>query len=244
MDIFMKTITRVKKVIQISSVPEFNSEYDHQAEEFSESIFKLTRGLYRYEPVWKWDVRGDLDNDQLMQEFDIATEVATYKADEVWVFGCLKSETAMGGAKAFWLGGVPVKGAAIVHRRFPFMRFGIEPLLLTFAKRVEATLYHAYRDYPPTKNMWERYIRDFGTVARPPTGNLGSYRNEGFWDYSADWITYPELHERPHYTTNAWDGTLEGYLKWWLGNLPQGLHKTDGIHDNWWHAIMNLDLIR
>jgi hypothetical protein len=254
----MKTITRIKNVIQVSLDPEMSTEHDRYVRHLSDVIFDLTRGLYRYEVYRCYDLnQPDFPEEKLFEEFDLHTPLQDRKADEVWVFGSSgQSRIYMGGSHALWLGDNPLQGTANIFRRFPVMRFGPLPLLKVYAKRVENTMYQVYRGYPPAKNMWEHFIQTArstsgvagcGSVTYPPNGVLEGYSSDlTFLSSCEDWLfNYPEFKNRVKFIDSGeWGGTLDGYLKWWLGHIPHGLHKTDGVHDNWWHYVMNLDLIK
>lgn len=240
-------ITKIKRVILISLQPQHSQQYDIQFQKLSDDLFDLTRGLYRYEVVHRWDINAPLSNAGLMMEFDIEDWIASYKADEVWVFGSQTSETAMGGQKAFWLGALPVSGTDRIPRRFVFMRFGdnISPLK-SYAQRIECTLYKLYEGYPPAKNMWDKYMRECGTVLRPANSILEGYSHSlEYLSNHEDWEQYPNFRHRCRFISSSeWGGTQDGYLRWWMKYLPHGTHKTDGIHDNWWHYVMNVDRIK
>lgn len=250
-------VTKVRKVIFISLQPDRDDLYEKQFQTLSNDILELSRGLYSYDIYCRYDVyRPEFTDHQLFDEFDMHGPLQDRTADEVWVFGSPKSGSAMGGSKAFWLGDVPLSGTDNIYRRFPLMRFGTIDPLLTFARRVEATMYRVYEGYPPAKNMWERYIRNerthsghasCGSVSVPPNGVLHGYDARlSILSDSEDWLLhYPDLRNRVQFIDSRdWGGTQAGYLKWWLRHLPHGVRKTDGIHDNWWHYIMNLDLVK
>jgi hypothetical protein len=244
-------IAKIKNVILISIG---NIDFSIDAYHLSDDLFNLTRGLYRYNVLFDWGVNKELSNEQLMQEFDIAHEISTYTCDEVWVFGSSDATVSMGGNNAFWMGTVPVKSFDSIHRRFPFMRFGPEYVLKTYARRVENTMYRVYRGFPPAKNMWESFISSdpeqasCGSILRPPNGILKGYSaKEVFLSDADDWLHYPALDSRKGWKfmdCSEWGCTEDGYVKWWLRHIPHGTGKTDGVYDNWWAYVMNLDLVK
>jgi hypothetical protein len=242
----------VTKLHRLILVTLGNADFLADVRKLSEDVLALTRGLHGYEVVFDWSVKAELTNEQLMQEFDIAQEVNNYNCDEVWVFGSSEASVSMGGTNAFWLGTVPVKSFEHIHRRFPFLRFGSELLLKTYARRVENTMYHVYRGYPPAKNMWEKFIRSqpdeasCGSLLYPPNGVMEGYDSTTvFLSDADDWLRYPNFRNGFRFMDSSeWGATETGYIKWWLRHIPHGEHKTDGIHDNWWSYVMNLDLVR
>ncbi len=241
----MKPITKDKHVIVIDLHPQVA---DHRELAFIQDILELSRGLYQYVIVQRYEFyKGSWNDEKIFQELDLHSILQQREADEIWVMG--GGDTAMGGARAFWLGSSPIPGTENIYRRFPVTHFGYDlPMLEPFVRRVENTMYQVYRGYPPFKNSWEKFIKPeaCGTILCPPTGKLESYSTvEGFFSSCDDWLHYPNLRGQMRYmNSNEWGGTLEGYLRWWLYHLPHGIHKTDGIHDNWWHYVMNLDLVR
>lgn len=244
----MKPITRNKNIVLIGL--KNDTQHNSHVEAFSQDILGLSRGLYRYVICQEYDFYGiQLSNVQIFQELDLHSMLQDREVDEVWIVGADTPEIAMGGSKAFWLGSSPIPGTENIYRRFAVMRFSPkEPMLQTFVRRVENTMYHVYRGYPPFKNAWEKFIKPevCGTVLRPPSGELNIYNSpNGFFSGCEDWLNYPNTRGQMRYlTSQEWEGTLEGYLRWWLRHLPHGIHKTDGIHDNWWHYVMNLDLVK
>jgi hypothetical protein len=196
-----------------------------------------------------------LTPEQLLEEFDLATLLNTREIDEVWVVGQQEPASVMGGLRPFWLGKVPVQTRGIA-RRFPFMLFSDnESFLHTYGHRIESIFYHVYRGYPPAKNMWERFIRTektnpgrsgVGTIHCPPHGiEMGWASKKKVYSDCHDWKTYPILQGRSSLVSGEeWNYTQDGYIKWWMRHLPRGNHKTDGIHNNWWAYVMNLDLVR
>lgn len=253
----MKTITRNKKVMVITlGESDSDEEAMREFDKLSNTVFDLTRGLYKYVDVdYGWVADPEFTDGQIFQQFDLHTPLQEREIDEVWVFGTDKSGTACGGAKSFWLGNPIVPGTDNIYRRFPVMRVGANPLY-AFACRVESVMAYTYRQYPPIKNAWERFSRTAysvtgvagcGTPTYPPNGVTFGYNSpQTFLSNCDDWFwNYPEMKNRIKYMDSSeWGGTQDGFLRWWLKHLPHGVHKTDGIHDNWWHYVMNMDLIK
>lgn len=84
-----------------------------------------------------------------------------------------------------------------------------------------------------------------GTVHYPPNGvrdyDLGNARLVRSTCY--DWLRFPNFQgDTRMISASEWGGGTErAYQRWWLNHLPKVAGRKDGIHNNWWQYIANLD---
>jgi hypothetical protein len=103
-------------------------------------------------------------------------------------------------------------------------------------------------------NQFERFIlfdaiapgqAGIGTVHFAPNGtrdyDLGSPRLVASSCY--DWLHYPDFRgDVRMISASEWGGGSEhSYQRWWMDHLPKTAGRKDGIHNNWWQYIANLD---
>lgn len=59
-----------------------------------------------------------------------------------------------------------------------------------------------------------------------------------------DWLSFPNLRGDVRLVSSTeWGGNEAGYQSWWMRHLPKAVGRQDGIHNNWWQYIANLDNI-
>lgn len=103
-------------------------------------------------------------------------------------------------------------------------------------------------------NLFERFIlfdqiapgkAGVGSVHFPPNGirdyDLGNPRLVASSCY--DWLRFPNLQgDVRMISASEWGGGSErAYQSWWMRHLPKTAGRKDGIHNNWWQYIANLD---
>jgi hypothetical protein len=103
-------------------------------------------------------------------------------------------------------------------------------------------------------NLFQRYIL-FDQIA-PGKAAIGlvHYAPNGVRDYDLgnpnpvpsdcyDWLSFPNFHGDVRMVSAAeWGGGSErGFQEWWLRHLPKTAGRQNGIHNNWWQYIANLD---
>jgi hypothetical protein len=103
-------------------------------------------------------------------------------------------------------------------------------------------------------NLFQRYML-FEKIA-PGRAAMGSvhYAPNGRRDYDLgspgvvrsacyDWLTFPDFRGDVRMISAAeWGGGSErAFQRWWMDHLPKTAGRKDGIHNNWWQYIANLD---
>ncbi|HET6845977.1 MAG TPA: hypothetical protein VFH29_04040 [Anaerolineales bacterium] len=103
-------------------------------------------------------------------------------------------------------------------------------------------------------NLFERFIlfdaiapgkAGMGTVHYAPNAvrdyDLGSPRRVLSACY--DWLRFPDFQGDVRMISAAdWGGGSElAFQSWWMRQLPKTAGRTDGVHNNWWQYIANLD---
>jgi len=105
-------------------------------------------------------------------------------------------------------------------------------------------------------NLFERYLL-FDLIA-PGQAGLGTvhYAPNALRDYDLggsrlvasccyDWLRFPEFRGDVRMVSSAeWGGGSErAYQRWWMDHLPKSAGRQNGIHNNWWQYISNLDSV-
>jgi hypothetical protein len=103
-------------------------------------------------------------------------------------------------------------------------------------------------------NLFERFIlfdqiapgkAGVGSVHYPPNGirdyDLGNPRLVASNSY--DWLRFPDFQgDVRMISASEWGGGTErAYQRWWMQHLPKTAGRKDGIHNNWWQYVANLD---
>lgn len=103
-------------------------------------------------------------------------------------------------------------------------------------------------------NLFEQFLL-FDQIA-PGKAGVGSvhYPPNGIRDYdlgnprlvasnSRDWLRFPNFQgDVRMISASEWGGGSErAYQRWWMQHLPKTAGRRDGIHNNWWQYIANLD---
>jgi hypothetical protein len=103
-------------------------------------------------------------------------------------------------------------------------------------------------------NLFERFIlfdaiapgkAGIGTVHYAPNAardyDLGSPRLVASACY--DWLHFPDFQGdvRMISATDWGGGSEHAYQSWWMRHLPKTAGRTNGVHNNWWQYIANLD---
>ena len=107
-----------------------------------------------------------------------------------------------------------------------------------------------------TLNLLERFLC-FDQIA-PGESNVGTlhYAPNSLADYewgvatpvqscADDWYQFPNLPDPPNYrtmTTQDWGGgDIRAHHKWWLKHLPRVAGRTNGISNNWWKYVIQVN---
>jgi hypothetical protein len=69
-------------------------------------------------------------------------------------------------------------------------------------------------------------------------GNPNPVRSECY-----DWLRFPDFQGDVRMVSSSeWGGGSErGYQRWWLSHLPKTAGRQNGVHNNWWQYVANLD---
>ncbi len=207
----------------------------------------------------------DLANyNDLLQKFNILQRVASNEIDEVWVFAFPHAgfyESIMGGYGAFWCNANPLAGTSTSPRRFIIMGFsyerGVGEMLESFNHRVESIMEQVYRPTRGEANLWKRFTRydlshpdkaEVGTVHFAPNSTKdyewGNPRvvNSG----CDDWSNYPNFKGiiRPVNAQEWGNGDPRQYHRWWLRHIPKYAGQLNGIANNWWQYMMDVNRVK
>jgi hypothetical protein len=133
---------------------------------------------------------------------------------------------------------------------------GVDCMLENFGHRVESTMRAVYNRHQSDRNRWEHFSRyDLIAPGRASCGNVHFAPNSlSDYDWSNprvvtsdcdDWLNYPNLTgERRSVSSRDWGGgSMRLHHLWWLGHLPRSPGISDGVLNNWWHYILDPNLV-
>jgi hypothetical protein len=198
-----------------------------------------------------------------LTRYKILQLVAGNQIDEIWIFGFPYAgfyESILGGAGAFFCNSDPLPNTAQCARRFAIMGFsyerGVGEMLESFGHRVEFTMNKVYSHLPDQNNLWKKYIR-YDKVF-PGQAEVGSihFAPNSQQDYEwgnpryvpsrcEDWYNFPNFKGTVK-QVNCVDwggGDIRAHHKWWLKHLPKVGGKTNGIANNWWQYVTDLNRV-
>ncbi|MBI3971662.1 MAG: hypothetical protein HY332_10280 [Chloroflexi bacterium] len=207
-----------------------------------------------------------VDYEALLCEFDAVDRINAGQADEVWLFGPPYTgyyESIMVGPRATWCNAPPLErphGSPRCHRRFVVMGFNYERevgcMLEDLGHRAESMLAQVYAGHTGERNLWERFTRyDKIAPRRASAGNVHFAPNsERDYDWGNprpvlsdcdDWLTFPHLTgERRLVDCRDWGGgDMRRHHLWWFERLPHAAGETDGIANNWWTYIGDVNRV-
>jgi hypothetical protein len=204
-----------------------------------------------------------VDYSDIIRRFNILSRVAAHEIDEVWLFGGPYFgfyESTMGGAGAFFCNSPPIPETSSCPRRFVIMGFsyerGVGEMLEDLGHRAESILRQVYRRKTGEAHLFDRFAR-YNLIA-PGEANVGlmHFAPNSVRDYDwgnptpvpsccDDWYQFPQLPRPPHYrmvTDKDWgNGDIRLHHKWWFEHLPKAAGTTDGISNNWWQYVIQVD---
>ncbi|GAB4500818.1 MAG: hypothetical protein Fur0035_03580 [Anaerolineales bacterium] len=204
-----------------------------------------------------------VDYQALLQRFDILNKVAANQIDEVWVFAFPLAgfyESVMGGLGAFWCNSNPLPNTAACPRRFIIMGFSYErkvgEMLESFGHRAESILERVYARVKPENNLWQKFIRyEKSHPGQAECGNVHFAPNsERDYDWGNptpvqsrcdDWYNFPNF-KGVVKTVSAADwggGDMREHHRWWLKHFPKAAGHSNGIANNWWQYVMDVNRV-
>jgi len=204
-----------------------------------------------------------VDYAALLKKFDLLNRVATNRIDEVWVFAFPLAglhESVMAGIGAFWCNAPPLPNTSACPRRFIIMGFsyerGVGEMLESFGHRAEAIMEKRYAGIKPEASLWQKFIRyDKSSSGQAECGNIHFAPNsERDYDWGNptpvqsrcdDWYNFPNFKGVIKTVTAAdlGNGNLRAHHLWWLKHLPKAAGRTNGIANNWWQYVMDVNRV-
>jgi hypothetical protein len=197
----------------------------------------------------------------LLADLNLLPRLAQGDFDEIWFFGGPGFgfyESQMGGPGAFWCNSPALVGTAAAGRRFVIMGFsyerGVGEMLEDLGHRAESVLRYRWRNTPDDQNLWKRFAR-YDKVA-PGKAEVGllhwapNSRKDYDWGNPnpvstrcETWLKFPDLSgEAETLTCAAWGGgDIRLHHRWWLQHLPKTPGRTQGVANNWWRYVINVN---
>ncbi|MDZ7342630.1 MAG: hypothetical protein ONB27_14820 [candidate division KSB1 bacterium] len=200
---------------------------------------------------------------KLFEEFDVFRQVENNEIDEVWCFTFPYSgfwETTMAGKNAFYCNSDPVPQTEHVSRRFITYGFNYERevgcMLEDFGHMTESVMSHVFRNTPQDQNLWQQFTQyDQMASTKANCGNVHFAPNsERDYDWGNqrfvlsncdDWLNFPHFKGITREVNCAeWgNGDMREHHKWWFKHLPHAEGETNGISNNWWYYIADVDRV-
>jgi len=203
----------------------------------------------------------EVDYPRLVDTYGLVDSVREGGIDEVWMFGFPFSgfyESRMAGAGAFWCNAPPLSETQGCPRRFVMMGFsyerGVGEMLENLGHRAESVLEHVFHRTGGQANLWQRFtLYDKIAPGQAQVGNV-HFAPNSVRDYDwgnrrtvlsgcDDWLNFPDLRgiTRPVNCAEWGNGDIRRHHTWWLSHLPKAPGRIQGIANNWWKYIIQVD---
>jgi hypothetical protein len=201
------------------------------------------------------DYRPLLDHQHLIER------VMAGEFDEVWLFGFPYGgfyESRMVGKGAFWCNAPAMEGTDDCTKRFVIMGFsyqrGVGEMLEDLGHRSESIMAKVYEHVQGDANLWQRFSRyDKVAPGRAEVGML-HFAPNSVQDYDwgnqtmapsrcDDWLNFPSFRGLVRQVNCAdWgNGDIREHHKWWFKRLPKVAGSIQGIRNNWWHYVVQVN---
>ena len=206
----------------------------------------------------------EVDYHAILAKFNIIQQVFNNEIDEVWIFAFPHAgfyESVMAGKGAFWCNAPALINTGDCPRRFIIMGFsyerGVGEMLENFGHRSESIMTKIFEHLNGEANPWQRFTRtditspgiaDIGTIHFAPNSDRDyDWNNPRFVPSNChDWFNFPNLRGDVRLVNaSEWgSGDIRLHHKWWLKHIPHVAGRINGIHNNWWQYIMDVNRIR
>lgn len=202
-----------------------------------------------------------MDYGRLLQNLRLLERVENDDCDEVWFFGAPGFgfyESRMAGRGAFWCNAPACENTEACRKRFVMMGFsyerGVGEMLEDLGHRAESVLDYRWRNAPAAANLWKVFSR-YDQIA-PGQAEVGmmhwapnSVRDYDWGNtrpvptHADDWLNFPNLTgEVKTLNCAAWgNGDIRAHHKWWFKRLPKVPGRTNGIANNWWRYVIDVN---
>jgi hypothetical protein len=239
------------------------------AERIDADWFPVKKDGFRYDGesyLRAWETRefhqpDAIDYEAQVRQFDLLNRHDRGDFDEVWFFSFPYAgdyESTMAGPGAFWCNSPPVPNTEGCRRRLVMMGFNyereVDTMLENFGHRTESIMTRVYETLSTGENYWQRFTRyDKTSPGQAECGNVHFAPNsDRDYDWGNprpvpsrcdDWLTFPNLPGKVRTVTCAeWgNGDMRLHHRWWLSHLPKAEGVTNGVSNNWWRYVIELD---
>ena len=204
-----------------------------------------------------------VDYRQIVADHHLIERVTNGDFDEVWLFGSPYGgfyESHMAGRGAFWCNAPAMEGTEHCPKRFVIMGFsyqrGVGEMLEDLGHRAESVLGKAFERTRGEANLWKRFSR-YDKVA-PGQAEVGMmhFAPNSAQDYDwgnttvvsskcDDWLNFPNLQGAARQVTCAdWGhGDIREHHKWWFKRLPHVAGRINGVSNNWWKYVIDVNTV-
>lgn len=239
---------------EVDRLPKKQDGFTYDVDEFVR-CYRTNSGFHQPDEV---------DYYALLRDFDMTAKMLGGNVDEVWLFGPPYSgfyESTMAGAGAFFCNAPPLAETEDCPRRFVIMGFNHErgegEMLESYCHRIESIMEQVYRRRTGEVNLWDRFTRvekthpgqaEVGTVHYAPNSTRayewGSHTLVP--SRCENWLNFPDLTgDAIMVNCDNWGGGDNRlHLLWWLRHLPHIAGRTDGIANNWWKYVADVNTVK
>ncbi|HET6205142.1 MAG TPA: methyltransferase domain-containing protein [Planctomycetota bacterium] len=214
-----------------------------------------------FEGKAKWHEPDGVDYARMFEEAGLVDKVNEGRVDEVFAWGAPYFgwwESTMAGPRAHWCNSEPTEEARL-KRRFVFMGFnyerGVGEALESYGHRAESILAHVFGSWEPKEtHAWNRFtLYDKVAPGKAAVGNVHFAPNsEADYDWGNkrpvesacdDWLSFPDLRgRRRRVSCEEWGGgDIRAHHRWWFDHLPRASGETDGVRNNWWSYVADVN---
>ncbi len=204
----------------------------------------------------------EVDYHAIIKRFNVLQRVAKNEIDELWVFNFPHAgfyESIMAGPGAFWCIAPPLRHTDAAKRRFVVMGFsyerGVGEMLENMGHRAESIMEKTFAHLSGDDHLWNRFIRyDQTAPGKAALGNVHFAPNSrrGYdWNNPSvvvsecdDWLyNFPDLKGiTREVSADEWgNGDIRKHHSWWMKHFPKAKGRKNGIHNNWWQYIANVN---
>ncbi len=213
----------------------------------------LRTGRY-HAPDW-------MDYGRVLNDLRLLPRVEHGDFDEVWLFGAPGFgfyESRMAGRGAFWCNAPACENTETCRKRFVIMGFsyerGVGEMLEDLGHRAESVLDYRWRNVPGEANLWKVFARYDQVEPGQAEVGLMHWAPNSVRDYdwgnvhpvptrADDWLNFPNLTgEVKTLNGAAWGGgDIRAHHKWWFKHLPKAPGRTNGVANNWWRYVIDVN---
>lgn len=246
--------------IDSNEIPIKDDGFQYSTEKYLAAVADSSKA---HRPDWA-------DYTSIIDRFDLADKINSGEVDEVFLWGGPWFgfyESVMIGPGAFWINGsLPPGDSPGVERKAVLMGFNygytsrdwsIAMMMHSLGHRSESTMAYNFGSWNPgsPQHAWDA----FTSIQRSSPNNTGcgsihfpaNVSHAKDYDYSnplhvtsycESFANWPATdNQSKDISSEAWNRSERGYLRWWYGHLPSRDGEHQGLYRNWWRYIVDIN---